>query len=515
MRVRAAGVTRTACGAALLATMLSACALPGARAARTAPLTPWGLPRAEQSLRDALAANVWDDALARAADPARGAPGDPLLRALYEGSAAYYAGRHAASAAAFERAAVLTEERETWRLSRGVAALAAGDRVLPYVPGENERLLAHQYAMLARLRGGDAQGAAVEARRVDALLQRFSPTDDPRERALRAVLRYLSGVAFELAGERTDAAVAYRNARALGLADSASASADAPVADRAAPSRGRRPRRAPAPTGEVVVLVERGFVAHRVDTRLRVRAARGASDDAGGFAAVAEGLGALLATRLAPDQGVWSDAASDVIRLDDAGPEVRGGAARRSHAELLTLAWPAFRRPTPLATLAGVFVERAPAAALAQTVALVAGRAASAEPTPAPTPPLLTADLSEALAADLRRDRAGMLARLVARAALRQALVGEARRRAEPLGDLLAALGRSAERADTRSWHLLPARLELVRLRLPAGTRPLALDLGGATVPLGEVEVPANGLVLHAVRLWHDARPAPSPAAGI
>jgi hypothetical protein len=39
-------------------------------------------------------------------------------------------------------------------------------------------------------------------------------------------------------------------------------------------------------------------------------------------------------------------------------------------------------------------------------------------------------------------------------------------------------------------------------MRLPAGRRELALDVGGAAVPLGAVDVPAGGLALHSVRLW-------------
>jgi hypothetical protein len=483
------------------ALLLSACGLHVGRGVRVAPTTPAGLPLAEQALRTALAAGSWDDAVARATDPQRGAPTDALLRALYEGTTAYYAGRWRESAAAFDRAATLADDRVTWRLSRGALALAANDRVLPYVPGENERLLAHQYAMLAYLQAGDATGAAVEARRIGALLERAGPSTDPGERATHAVLRYLAGVAFEMAGEREDADVAYRNARALGAADST-----APATTRA--TAAREARRAPR-TGEVVVLVERGFVAHRVSTRLHVRVPRGDAEAGDAVAADVDRVAAQVGAALQGDGALWTDAmptipVSPAYDRDGRDDRARRRGARR--ADLLALAWPAFHRTARLDLLAGVVT---PADAVVRTVASWRGLGVAA--VGAPTPVLLRADLSEAMVADFRRDRTWIVTRLVARAALRQALVSEARRRARPLGDLIAAAGSFAEQADTRSWHLLPARLEVVRLRLPVGPQPLAVDLGGRTVPLGVVDVRAGGLTLHPVRLWDDA--APTPAA--
>jgi hypothetical protein len=481
--------------------LLSACGLHAGRAARVAPTTPAGLPLAEQALRTALVAGSWDDAVTRATDPRRGAPSDDLLRALYTGTTAYYAGRWRESAAAFERAATLADERVTWRVSRGALALASNDRVLPYVPGENERLLAHQYAMLAYVQAGDPTGAAVEARRIGALLERAAQTTDPGERATHAVLRYLSGVAFEAAGEREDAEVAYRNARALG------APLGAPDTTAPASALSGRPRggRRAAPTGEVVVLVERGFVAHRVATRLQVRVPR--ADDEGDAGADVDRLVARVSDALQGDAALWADAPSpiDVARTTDAAVRTGRARGRARRADLLALAWPAFRRGGRLDAASGVVT---PADAVVRTVASWRGMDGALAGASA-TPVLLRADLSEAMVADFRRDRTWLVTRLVARAALRQALVGAARRRSGALGDLVAAAGTFAEQADTRSWHLLPARLELVRLRLPAGSQPLALDVGGRSVPLGVVDVRADGVTLFPVRLWGDAPAAP------
>jgi hypothetical protein len=59
--------------------------------------------------------------------------------------------------------------------------------------------------------------------------------------------------------------------------------------------------------------------------------------------------------------------------------------------------------------------------------------------------------------------------------------------------------------ADTRSWHLLPARLEVLRLRLPAGRQPLVARIDGRPVALGDVSVRAGGIAFVGVRLWDDA----------
>jgi hypothetical protein len=237
------------------AAALGGCARATRALARPYVLAPTGLEVPEQALRDALAAGRWDDAARRAASERGGGPSDPLLRALYAGTAEFYAGRYARSAEAFDRAGRLADERFTKRVSRGAAALLTNDRALPYLPGDNERLMAGYYGTLAYLHAGDLEGAAVEARRLALALQRADDRRDPMDRSLRAALRYLTGAVFEAAGDREDADVAYRNAALLGArvdtaagrraaADSAlrgTLRARAPAASR--PARARPSRR--------------------------------------------------------------------------------------------------------------------------------------------------------------------------------------------------------------------------------------------------------------------------------
>jgi hypothetical protein len=82
----------------------------------------------------------------------------------------------------------------------------------------------------------------------------------------------------------------------------------------------------------------------------------------------------------------------------------------------------------------------------------------------------------------------------------------------------LANMGASLlERADVRSWHLLPQEVQLFRLALPAGRRSLRVELSSeGTVPrvveLGEVTVRPGEVTLVPYRLWRDEASVPQLA---
>ncbi|HHH35533.1 MAG TPA: hypothetical protein ENK48_01730 [Gammaproteobacteria bacterium] len=83
-----------------------------------------------------------------------------------------------------------------------------------------------------------------------------------------------------------------------------------------------------------------------------------------------------------------------------------------------------------------------------------------------------------ALAMDaLARARPVMLARALARAALKAVAVEKTDEKDEGLGFLANVVSVMSERADTRSWSLLPNRIYLLRLPLPAGSHELRLRL--------------------------------------
>jgi uncharacterized protein len=120
-------------------------------------------------------------------------------------------------------------------------------------------------------------------------------------------------------------------------------------------------------------------------------------------------------------------------------------------------------------------------------------------------------DVTAGVRHDFDAQRATTLARTVARAASKvavsTAVEQSVSRRDETAGriaGLLTNLGTLAtERADTRGWHLLPADIAMVRLRLPAGSHELRLDGGEAGSPLGTVDVHAGRTTFLSTRIWN------------
>jgi tetratricopeptide (TPR) repeat protein len=507
-------------------------------------VAPSGLEVREERLRDLLAAGRFDASLQRVASRKQGAPEDELLRLLYRGTVAYYAGEYDASARALQRAYDLTEDRYTKSATKGALALLTNDRALPYVPGQNERLMVHYYAMQGFLRRGAVSEATVEARRMSSLLQQFEQQSPaPEDRSTRAVLRYLAGAVFEAAGERADAEVAYRNARAL--APDSLLPGDPPIVRAAGRDAGMpRVRRAAglaAPAsgdssaGEVIVVLEEGFVAHRVGQTLSIALT---SDDMRHFrdgddaskASAAAGIGDRILLHLAGADPTLLDEEDD-----DAWGRDWGGSSSsdRPLEYLLQISWPAYRR--------SYHPSRLGPSVLADSVRI---------------PLRFSADLSDAAAGDYRRDRAKILARAIARAATKYALAELAERDAKKQDDevktdregekggadptgrkrhrrdhdekdrwlkgLVNAAGVALERADTRSWHLLPGAISVARLTLPAGRHTLAFELSDAAgglprrVVLEDVDVRPGSIAFVSGRLWQEgqlAAAAPAPAA--
>jgi hypothetical protein len=442
--------------------------------------SPEGSERREWGLRRTLATGAFDTALVHVSSRDEAAPRDKLLRSLYDGLVAYYAGNYERSGRSLRAADELAEDRYTKSISRGALSMVSSDLALPYMPGQTERLLVHYYGALSYLRRNDVPGAAVEVRRLSQLLEEFDERREPADRSTRAVLRYFAGTVFEAAGDRNDADVAYRNA--LALAAPGAISAVKPV---------------PRLFGEVVVLLERGFVAQRVEESMHIEIGGGERDSLASAADSADssaGTGAiarmLREIEAAPDGGVYRSGGRRIHRDDhDSGDA----------DDVLKVAWPVFLRPV-----------RQTASA---TVAIGASQTAPANVATAPSQTAsftLSGDISDAIIADYRRQRAMMLTRTVARAAVKYAATEVAERKKGDAGKAIVSIAGSVlEHADTRCWHLLPADIALTRLSLPAGRHHLVIRFGmasdsSAIVDLGDVEVTAGGIAFVATRLWPD-----------
>jgi hypothetical protein len=510
MRLRI-GTVRLAALAALLVSSSGCASLLGRY-----DIAPSGLAADDDRLRRMLVATQAQHAFERVQ---RAAPEDEMLYALYYGVLAYHAGSYAGSARALDIAAWIADDRMTKSLSRAALSVISNDLILAYQPSRTERLMIPYYAALARVRMGDLEGAAVEARRLSMLLQRY---DDERARldpALRATLRYIAGAVFEASGEYADADVAFRNAQALDSLHAPPA-ADGPE------------------YGAVVVILEQGFVAHRVEQAVSVMLlpeevealAHGSADDRVAVSSFVAGRvlqqasfsqpyatapwhGTLFVP--APERSVVPKTRTRTVcttkspaaaAADSSAPPgvtpVRAAPQKECVQReeeidglpyLLRIAWPVLQtgyRPEP-ARLVGT-----------------GGALPFSQPLARP------ADLSRGVTTDFESERGLILARTIARSTAKLALTKGAERRLEDSNEtagrivgLLGNLGTALlERADTRSWHLLPAGVSAVRVPLPAGQHELKLEIGGAggtrTLELGTITVAAGRVTLLPVRTW-------------
>jgi hypothetical protein len=427
-----------------------------------------GIARPQQRLRDALSRGDFKAVLAWKEE-------DELLRRLDVGIATYYAAQFERSAAVLDSAALLADDRITASLSKDGMALVTNDLARPYQPRRTERLFIPYYAMLAYARMEQWEDAAVEARRLSSLLAQYAETRDDRERGLHAALHELAGAVFARAGEKNDAAVAHRAASAL---VPAYVTLDSVIVG---PDDGRQHfLSTDSASGDVLVVVERGYVAHRVTETLELEFGSDGSDS------------------LRLRDGGWSDAhrsAQPVGRGLSALPTFVPARHQHSGDEddySLTIAFPALRssaRPWGATVRAG-------------SIADTLGRTG------------IVALVDDASAADARRESGAIARRAALRAATKYAIVKTADEKKGWFAGLLANFGVSLlERADVRSWHLLPSELTLVRLRLPAGRQRVTLRIGeGAqtrTVDAGTVLVRAGSVTLAPVRLWQAPPPVP------
>lgn len=461
-------------------------------------VTPDGLARSDDRLRRLLVTTIDSARLADVLSERDALPSDPLLARLYAGVLAYHAGNYLSSAAALDSATLLIDERMTRSASRSALSILSTDRVLPYQPGESERMLLHYYAALAWLRSGSPREAAVEARRLSVLLEN-GQASDAGQRRLHMALRHFTAAIFGLAGEHNDADVAYRNALLLAGDSTQDGSMPYPRAD----------------SSDVIVFIDRGFVGHRAEQSIalwlgvdEVRGLRGGDDDRRVH------IAQLVADRIAmtAEQDARTGRASGMLHVDAPTPQrtekpalvatAATGHATASHDDdnrvsdadptadddetpyLMRIAWPVFReawRPHAPLTLA---ID-----SLAAT-------------------PFARASVSDAVARDFGQQRGWLVARTVARAAAKLALTrgieGELREKDETAADVFAILGNVTaavtEQADTRSWTLLPGSIEVARLRVPAGAHEIAIDAGGRTIMV-RVDAPAGGMVLEHVVL--------------
>lgn len=136
-----------------------------------------------------------------------------LLFAMDSAMALTNCGDDAAAQRWFREADRLGEELWTESVSRQAASYLTGDYVLKY-PGEDyERVMVNLMSALAFLRAGDLDGALVECRRLDSLLNVYNAKYEHKNTYSEdAFARYLSGILNEDDGALDDAFIDYLRA---------------------------------------------------------------------------------------------------------------------------------------------------------------------------------------------------------------------------------------------------------------------------------------------------------------
>ena len=119
----------------------------------------------------------------------------------------------------------------------------------------------------------------------------------------------------------------------------------------------------------------------------------------------------------------------------------------------------------------------------------------------------VTSLLDDATVADAARERTALIARAITRAAAKYVVTKAVKDKNGAVAGSIANLGASLlERADVRSWHVLPHEVTLLRVHAPAGQHRLQFASGAGQDPieLGPVTVRAGAIVIVPVRLWLD-----------
>lgn len=478
------------------ATLLAGCAGRGSLPSRPSPahLAP-GSPLADRTLADA-------DAWARhylmtaAADSAlhvlSGARGDRLLAQLQRAVVLHEAGRWAESNTEFERAERELDRRYTRSLRRAAGSLLWNDRVLAWLPGRAEAGMIPVYRMLNYLALGDRDGAAVEARKAGRL--RVAGEIAAARCGEGAVSPYLSALVYDAAGERGDALVSLRHAaRALEACGTADTTSRAPVLARDLLRAAQRagvlevadevrqrfgnPEPPDSASGELVIVLQHGWVPHREVEEVYLPIWD--QDTAGIDASDSDQL-ARAATQLT------------ARLLSSPSAHYRGGGAEYGDGtDLLKFAWPTIRASDigPAVTLSIDGTTTGPAA---------------------------MEDLSAGVVRDLEHERAKIAARMVARVLAKHLLAEQVEEKAEEkggelLGDILRTIARitgyASERADTRSWSLLPERVWMARAALPPGEHRVTIKIrdahGTRSLDLGTVRIRTGETTFENRRLWN------------
>ncbi len=346
---------------------------------------------------------------------------DQMLYYLNKGTLLHFQGDYAASNQQFESAKTLMEKLGAISLKEQTGSVVVNDTLKAYEGVANEQLLIYAFEELNYLQSGNIEEAAVEARQYD-IKQRLIAGNNPSATYLSgAFVRYLNGMTYEEVGESDSARIDYRKAVDGYKAQSAITGFGVPAALEADLDRLENPQ-----------AIDR-FAPAKKSTRVEMQSPDESRNGEVVFI-LHDGLGPTLA--------------ENIISIPN--PDPQHGTA------IMSIAVPKFvQRPVPVARFELSGGSETASSELVEDVNAIARKS-----------------LDDRLPA--------ITARAVARMVLKNAMAKKVKKQngdpgtADLLISILTDVGAIvSERADTRSWSLLPGNFLMTRLVLPPGTHDL------------------------------------------
>ncbi|BCA80164.1 hypothetical protein [Desulfuromonas sp. AOP6] len=139
-----------------------------------------------------------------------------LLFLMEKGLLLHLGGEYALSNEAFEEADQLVEQLFTRSLSAETLSFVTNDHLIAYSGADYETVYLNYYKALNFINMGDLEGARIESRKIDQKLNYFADTFGSGDRFKEsAYLRLLTGLIYEALGENNDAFIAYRKSLEL------------------------------------------------------------------------------------------------------------------------------------------------------------------------------------------------------------------------------------------------------------------------------------------------------------
>jgi hypothetical protein len=378
------------------------------------------------------------DAPAALAQLERAPREEDALYQLERGMLLRAAGRFDESNLAFDDADRIAEDLYTRSVTNEAASLVTSDRVRPYRPAPYERLLARVYQARNYADRGDLEGALVEARRIEALLDELRDANGGEVRVWMPAAYITAGLLQEAGGMPDDALRVYRRLY-LDAERAGGGTADLSpwlpermrrlargggidLDDLLGPSIGEA-RIAGEPAFTAVIYFEQGFVPPREEIRLDVPILKSESGTEPRI------LGPILGDR--------------VICMRD-------GRCRYDPVEIdawLSIAVPVYGRE----------ISRP---------SRVWGKAGGSEAEVA-----LTADVAALAREHLEGEMGSVLARTAVRALLKLTAQHQAKKAGGEFGGIVAGLFSAAtEAAETRTWLTPPREISMVAVDLASPT---------------------------------------------